>query len=352
MSVFEHPEFDAHEEVAFCHDADSGLRAIIAIHNSNLGPALGGCRMWPYASEADALTDALRLSRGMTYKSALAGLAYGGGKTVIIGDAKTMKSEGLFRALGRFVDSLGGRYSIAEDVGITVADVETMALETRHVAGVTAGGAGDPSPATAYGVFMGIRAAVQHKLGRNDLQGIRVAVQGLGAVGYHLCEFLSGDGAELVVTDLNQAAVERAVQELGAHAVAPDDIYGTGVDVFAPCALGAVVNDDTLKVLKAQIVAGSANNQLAKDRHGELLARRGILYAPDYVINAGGIINISCEGPSYDQARAFSKVARIGPTLLAIFERAEAQGISTAEAADRLAEQRFLNPQPGPRAVA
>ncbi len=351
MSVFEHHEFDAHEQVVFCHDPASGLKAIIAIHNTNRGPALGGCRMWPYASDEEALTDALRLSRGMTYKSALAGLDYGGGKSVIIGDPRQDKSEALFRAMGRFVDSLGGRYSVAEDVGISVPDVEIMAGETRHVAGVAAGGVGDPSPATAYGVFMGIKAAAKHRLGVDSLSGLRVAVQGVGHVGYYLCRHLAAEGAELVVADLAQDSLDRAVREFDAHVVAPEAIATAAVDIYAPCALGATINDATLPRLQAKIVAGSANNQLAEARHGEALRRRGILYAPDYVINAGGVIVISHEGPDYNEAKAFAHVAQIHDTLLEIFRRADAQKVATSEAADRLAEERFRGPAVKTRAA-
>lgn len=341
MTPFSHPEFDGHEEVAFCNDAPSGLKAIIAIHNTNRGPALGGCRMWPYESDDAALTDALRLSRGMTYKSALAGLNMGGGKSVIIGDAKSMKSEALFRAMGRFVESLGGRYTVAEDVGITVPDVQMMAEETRFVAGTPEGGAGDPSPSTAYGVYMGIRAAVAHRLNRTSLEGLTIAVQGLGSVGWNLCQYLHDDGAKLVVTDIDKAAVTRAVETFEATAVQSEEIYGVRAEVFAPCALGAIINDETLKVLKASVVAGSSNNQLAEPRHGLELHRRGVLYAPDYVINAGGVINISHEGPDYDKARAFEHVAKIHDTLAEIFRRSAAAGVPTFEAADRLAEERF-----------
>ena len=349
MSVFNHSEFDGHHQVAFCHDSDSGLKAIIAIHNLSRGPALGGCRMWHYASDDEALTDALRLARGMTYKSALANLPYGGGKSVIIGDPRSMKSDALFRAMGRFVESLGGRYIVAEDVGISVADVETMGRETRHVAGTSAGGVGDPSPATAYGVFMGIRAAVKHQLGKDNLDGLRVAVQGLGHVGYHLCRYLADAGAKLIVTDINQRSVAQTVEAFGAIAVAPEEIYSVEADVYAPCALGATINDATIDLLKAPIVAGSANNQLAEPRHGAELQRRGVLYAPDFVINAGGIIVISHEGPGYVEAEAFSHIARIQDTLGEIFRRAEAQGLPTSDAADRLAEDRFKG---RPRAVA
>ena len=347
MSVFEHHEFDGHEQVVFCHDAGSGLKAIIAIHNTNRGPALGGCRMWPYASDEEALTDALRLSRGMTYKSALADLAMGGGKSVIIGDPRKDKSDALFRAMGRFVGSLGGHYTVAEDVGISVPDVDLMGEETDFVAGASKGGVGDPSPATAYGVYMGIKAAAKHRLGRDDLKGLRIAVQGVGHVGYYLCRHLFDEGAELIVTDIARDSLDRVVAGFDAKVVAPQAIYGVEADIFAPCALGAVINDETLPLLKAKVVAGSSNNQLAEARHGDALRQRGILYAPDYVINAGGIIIISHEGPGYDEAKAFAHVARIHDTLMEIFRRAEKKQLATSEAADRLAEERFrpIRPQ-------
>ncbi len=344
MTLFTHHEFDGHEQVAFFHDPGSGLRAIIAIHNLNRGPALGGCRMWPYADEEAALTDALRLSRGMTYKSALAGLAYGGGKSVVIGDPRRDKSPALFRALGRFVETLGGRYIVAEDVGISVEDVEALARETGHVAGTRAGGAGDPSSATAYGVLTGIRAAVAHRLDRKSLRGVRVAVQGLGNVGHALCRALAEAGALLVVTDIHDDSVQKVVAELGADPVAPEAIYDAQVDVFAPCALGAILNDETIARLRAPVVAGSANNQLAEPRHGIALRRRGILYAPDYVINAGGVTYVSHEGPGFDRQRALAHVAEIGDTLAKIFRRADQAGQATSEAADRLAEEHFRKP--------
>ena len=341
MALFTHPEFDGHEEVVFCHDAASGLKAIIAIHNSRRGPALGGCRMWPYADEDEALTDVLRLSRGMTYKSSLADLPYGGGKSVIIGDPRRHKSEALLRAMAGFVESLGGRYIIAEDVGITQADAEIMLGHTRYVAGTRAGGAGDPSPSTAYGVYVGIKAAAAHRLGRAELKGLRIAVQGLGQVGSHLCRYLAGEGARLIVTDIDPAAVARAEAEFGATGVAPEAIYEAEAEIFAPCALGAVINDETLPRLKAAIVAGSANNQLAEARHGAALAKRGILYAPDYVINSGGVINISHEGPGYRKDEAVRHVARIHETLREIFRRADAERVPTSQAADALALERL-----------
>ncbi len=340
MSIFNHPEFANHEDVVFCHDRDSGLNAIIAIHDTTLGPALGGLRMWPYASDDDALTDVLRLSRGMTYKAAMADLELGGGKAVIIGDPKTDKAPELFESFGRFVDSLGGRYITAEDVGTCVADLGLVGRATNHVAGL-AELSGDPSPATAWGVFHGIRAAVAHRLGRSELNGLTVAVQGVGHVGFHLCEFLHQAGASLIVTDIDDNAAKCVADRFGAHAVHPDDIYATDAEVFAPCAMGAILNDDTVARLAAKIVAGSANNQLAEDHHGEVLAARNVLYAPDYVINAGGIINISHERPVYDKAKAFDHTAGIYDTLLSLFAQADAANLPPYAMADRMAEQRI-----------
>ena len=342
MSVFSHPAYDGHEKVIYGHDAETGLEAIIAIHNTNLGPACGGCRMWAYGSEEEALTDVLRLARGMTYKSALANLKLGGGKSVIIGDPKRDKNAKLMRAMGRLVDSLGGSYIVAEDVGTTEEDMDAIALETRYVAG-TSNGFGNPSPYTAYGVYLGIRAAVQHWLKRNagDLEKIKVAIQGLGQVGYPLARYLHEDGAELFVSDISDEAMQKAADEFGAKPVPAAEVYDAPVDVFAPCAMGAVINDLTVARLQACIVAGSANNQLAEDRHGLELARRGVLYAPDYVINAGGVIEVAfgAEGTKEEITR---HVEGIGPTLLEIFARADADKKPTNEIADRLAEERFL----------
>ena len=340
MSVFENIHFDGHEQVVFCHDTKSGLKAIIAIHNTNRGPSLGGCRMWSYEHEADAVSDVLRLSRGMTYKNALADLPWGGGKSVIIGNAKTDKTPELMQALGRYVETLSGRYTIAEDVGTTPADMKEIAKNTTHVQGVEGEGY-DPSPATAFGVFTGLKASVREKLGRSDVEGIRIAVQGLGHVGYDLASQLHDAGAELVVTDIDETAVTRARTELGAKAVGLNDIYAQDVDVFAPCALGAIINDDTIPQLRAKVIAGAANNQLAEDRHGEILHERGILYAPDYAINAGGVIHIYHEGPGYDKQKAFAHVGRIGDTITEIFARAKKDGISPNRAAARVAEDRF-----------
>jgi leucine dehydrogenase len=326
-----------HEQVVYYRHPASGLREIIAIHNTALGPALGGVRLWPYGSEDEALTDVLRLSRGMTYKSAVAGLSLGGGKAVIIGEP-TVKSEALFRNFGRFVDSLEGRYIAAEDVGTAVEDMDIIARETRYVSG-RRGQSGDPSPATAFGVFQGLRAAVRRRLGRSDLVGVKVAVQGLGHVGQALCALLAEAGARLVVADVNFLRVQRAMQRFGAAAVAPSLIHAADVDVFAPCALGGGLNDRTIPALNAKVVAGAANNQLGEARHGALLAERGILYAPDYVINAGGIINISYERGGYDRARAYAHIARIAGTLDAIFARADSEKAPTSVIADRMAEQ-------------
>jgi leucine dehydrogenase len=347
VSVFRHPEFDSHELVAYHADPKSGLRAIIAVHNTNLGKGLGGCRMWPYASDDEALTDVLRLSRGMTYKAALAGLPQGGGKSVILGDPRRDKTPEMMRAMGRFVDTVGGRYVVAEDSGTSVADIRLMAEHTRHVGGLAdekaaaAGRTGDPSPATAYGVFVGIQAAVRWQLKRADLKGLHVAIQGVGNVGYRLARHLHEAGARLTVTDLHAPAVERCVKEFGATAVAMDAIFAVDADVFAPCALGAIINDRTLPQLKARIVAGAANNQLAEPRHDGLLALRGILYAPDYVINAGGIIDIWHEESGYDERKVRAHLERIGATLADLFERSARDKHPTGEIADRMAEERF-----------
>ncbi|ABE55107.1 leucine dehydrogenase [Shewanella denitrificans OS217] len=336
MAVFNHVSFDEHEQVVFCHDKESGLRAIIAIHNTNLGPAVGGCRMWNYASDDEALTDVLRLSRGMTYKNALAGLNMGGGKSVIIADPKTTEREALFRAFGRFIHTLGGKYYSAEDVGTTTADIMIAHQETPYMAGLE-GKSGDPSPFTAIGTFLGIKAAVKHQRGLDSLKGLKIAVQGVGHVGYYLCQHLHQEGAELIVTDIHQASLDKVASEFGASVVAPNDIYSQDVDVYAPCALGATINDHTIPQLKARIVAGCANNQLAEVRHGEKLKELGILYAPDYVINAGGIINVSFE-KDYDVHKSTTKVEQIYQTLLSIFERAEAENRTTGSVADEMAK--------------
>lgn len=340
MKLFDHVDFDGHEQVVFCNDAATGLRSIIAIHNTNRGPALGGCRMWDYANEAEALEDALRLSRGMTYKAAVADLALGGGKSVIMGDAKTDKSEALMKAFGTAVDRLNRRYITAEDVGTTVADMDMIKTMTDHVVGVT-GGAGDPSNSTAHGVFIGMQAAVRYKLKREDINGLTVAVQGVGNVGWFLCEYLHRAGASIIASDINQKALEKAEDAFGATVVGLDDIYDVACDVYAPCALGATVNDETIPRLRAPVIAGSANNVLDAERHGAALRKAGILYAPDYVINAGGLIDVArfAIGFGVDEARA--KLNQIDDTLMEIFRRADTEDRPTSDVADTIAEERF-----------
>jgi leucine dehydrogenase len=345
MDIFNHNSLDKHEQIIFCNDYATGLKAIIAIHNTSLGPALGGCRMYPYASEADALNDALRLSRGMTYKSAMANVNYGGGKSVIIGDPKKIASEILFRAFGRFVETLNGRYITAEDVGTNVDHMAWILLETPHVVGLPTycGGLGDPSPVTAHGVYSGIKAAVKQRLGgRDNLSGLKVAVQGLGHVGYNLCKELYAAGAQLFVTDINEEALKRVATEFNATVVKPNDIYGLNVDVFSPCALGAVINDLTLPLFKCSIIAGAANNQLQHElNHGTILKDKNILYAPDYVINAGGLINVVAEHRKVKQDYALAQSERIYDTLLKVFKTAEEEDITTVMASNKMAEQRI-----------
>lgn len=335
MAFFDLVDFDDHEQVVFCSDDASGFKAIIAIHNTKLGPAIGGCRMWDYANDEEALVDALRLSKGMTYKNAMAGLKMGGGKSVILGDAKSIKSEALFKAFGEALNRLNGRYLSAEDVNITTEDIAIANTVTPFVTG-TEGKSGNPGPFTALGTFLGVKASVKYKLGRDDLKGLKVAVQGLGSVGYGLCEHLHKAGAELFVTDINQVALDKAATELGATIVGLDDIYDQDVDIYAPCALGASINDDTIKRLKANIIAGCANNQLAEPRHDQALVDSGILYAPDYVINAGGIINVSFE-EDYCVQKSTRKVEEIYDTLLDIFTKADQQNKPTGIIADEMA---------------
>lgn len=341
MAVFNLPSFDNHEQVAFFNDEKSGLKSIVAIHDTTLGPAVGGCRMWNYASDDEAITDVLRLSQGMTYKNAVAGLAMGGGKSIIIGDAKTDKTPELFKAFGRSLNTLGGRYYSAEDVGINTQDIMIAHQETPYVTGLE-GKSGDPSPFTALGTFLGIKAAVKHHLNKDSIRGLRVAVQGLGNVGYHLCRYLHEAGAQLIITDINQDALAKAAREFNATIVGLNDIYHQDVDIYAPCALGATINDQTINVIKASIVAGCANNQLADTYHGDLLKERGILYAPDYVINAGGIINVSFDD-NYDKEKSIAKVEKIYETLLSIFQQADSQSSQTSIVADELARDIIAN---------
>ena len=341
--IFEHIENNGHEQVVFCHNKDAGLKAIIAIHNTVLGPALGGTRMWPYASEAEALNDVLRLSRGMTYKAAVSGLNLGGGKGVIIGDPATDKSEALFRSFGRFVNSLNGRYITAEDVGIDVNDMEYVFRETEFVTGVhqVHGGSGDPSPFTAYGTLQGLMAALQVKFGNEDVGKYAYAVQGVGHVGMEYVKLLRERGAKVFVTDINKELVQRAVDDHGAEAVAPDQIYDVDAEVYSPCALGGTVNANTLPRLKCKVICGAANNQLADDEIGDEVERRGILYAPDYAVNAGGLMNVSLEIDGYNRERAMRMLRTIYFNLGRIFEIAERDKIPTYKAADRMAEERI-----------
>lgn len=343
MEIFKYMEKYDYEQLVFCQDEASGLKAIIAIHDTTLGPALGGARMWTYASEENAIEDALRLARGMTYKNAAAGLNLGGGKTVIIGDPFKDKNEEMFRALGRFIQGLNGRYITAEDVGTTVTDMDLMHEETNYVTGISPafGSSGNPSPVTAYGVYRGIKAAAKEAFGSDSLEERTISVQGLGNVAYKLCEYLHNEGAKLVVTDINQAAIDRVVNDFGATAVAPEEIYSQEVDIFSPCALGAILNDETIPQLKAKVIAGSANNQLQDSRHGDYLHELGIVYAPDYVINAGGVINVADELYGYNRERAMKRVEGIYDSIEKIFEISKRDGIPTYVAANRLAEERI-----------
>ena len=343
MEIFKYMETYDYEQLVFCQDKTSGLKAIIAIHDTTLGPALGGTRMWTYASEEDAIEDALRLAKGMTYKNAAAGLNLGGGKTVIIGDPLKDKNEEMFRAFGRFIQGLNGRYITAEDVGTTVADMDLIHEETNYVTGISPafGSSGNPSPVTAYGVYRGMKAAAKEAFGSDSLEGKRIGVQGLGNVAYNLCRHLHEEGAQLIVTDINKAAVDRVVEEFGATAVNPEEIYAQDVDIFAPCALGAIINDETIPQLKAKVIAGAANNQLRETKHGDTLHEMGIVYAPDYVINAGGVINVADELYGYNRERAMKRVETVYDNIAKVMEISRTQGIPTYLAADRLAEERI-----------
>ena len=340
MEIFERMCERDHEQIVFWNEPRVGYKGIIAIHNTTLGPALGGTRFWNYATDREAIEDALRLARGMTYKSALAGLNLGGGKSVIIGDPHARNREMIFRAHGRAVESLAGRYITAEDVGTSPADMDFVHMETDHVVGLM-GKSGDPSPVTAYGVYQGMKAAALHKYGDDSLAGKHVTVQGCGHVGYFLCQDLAEEGAQLTVTDIDEEKVDVVVKEFGAKAVGANEIYGVKADVFAPCALGAILNDDTLKVLEVDIVVGGANNQLAEPRHAKDVEAKGILYGPDYLVNAGGLINVYAEIQGWPAERSLRKAGEIYNTLLRILELAEAEGITTADASDKVAEQRM-----------
>lgn len=342
MNIFDYLEEYDYEQLVFCQDRDSGLKAIIAIHDTTLGPGLGGTRIWNYESEDEAIVDVLRLARGMTYKNSAAGLNLGGGKAVIIGDPTKIKSEALFRAFGRYVEGLGGRYITAEDMNSEPQDMAYINEETDYVVGLE-GKSGDPSPVTAFGVYRGILAAVNEVYGNDDLTGKVVAVQGLGAVGYALCEYLHEAGAKLYVTDIRKDSIDKAVKEFAATAVDPDEIYGVECDVFAPCAMGAIINDFTVDQLKCKIVAGSANNQLAEVKHGDMLIEKDILYVPDFVINSGGVINVYEELQGYNKDRAMGRAAAIYDSVKKIFEIAKAENIPTYKAADKMAEERIAN---------
>ena len=343
MEIFKKMEEQDYEQLVFCQDKNSGLKAIICIHDTTLGPALGGTRMWNYETEEEAIEDAIRLGRGMTYKNAAAGLNLGGGKTVIIGDPLKDKNEEMFRAFGRFIQGLNGRYITAEDVGTTVADMDMIHEETDFVTGISPafGSSGNPSPITAYGCYIGMKAAALEAFGDDSLEGKTVTVQGVGNVAYTLCEYLHKEGANLIVTDINKDAVQRAVDNFGATAVEPNDIYSQEADIFAPCAMGAIINDDTIPQLKVKVIAGSANNQLKEERHGDELEARGIVYAPDFVINSGGVINVADELYGYNNERAMKRVETIYDSISRIFEISKRDGIPSYQAADRMAEERI-----------
>jgi leucine dehydrogenase len=342
--VFGQVSFDNHEQIVFCNDKDTGLKAIIGIHNTVLGPALGGTRMWNYTSEWEALNDVLRLSRGMTYKSAITGLNLGGGKAVIIGDSKTDKTPEMIRKFGEYVNSLSGRYITAEDVGTTTQDMDMIREVTPYVTGISVskGGSGNPSPVTAYGVYMGMKAAAKYQFGTEKLEGRKILVQGIGHVGETLVDYLSKEGAQVQIIDINQARLEEISAKYGAKIFVGEDLYSADVDIYAPCALGATVNDDTINRIKAKVIAGAANNQLENEvKHGQILKEKGILYAPDFLINAGGIINVYSEIAGYDQAESMRRTENIYNTTLEIFDFADAKGITTYQAALSIAENRI-----------
>lgn len=341
MSVFQELGRE-YEEVVFFNDPRSELKAIVAIHSTALGPALGGTRFYPFESEEAALRDVLRLARGMTYKAAAAGLDLGGGKAVIIGDPRRDKSEELLRAYGRFIDSLGGRYITAEDVGTSREDMDLIRRETRWVTGISErlGGSGDPSPVTAYGVFNGLRACAEEALGAASVEGLRVVVQGVGKVGFHLAKHLVEGGAKVTVSDVDVDSLAHAVNELGVETVEPDKVHAQECDIFAPCALGGMIRDDTIPELKCKVVAGAANNQLDRPEHGDALAELGILYAPDFVINAGGLINVADELIGYDRDRAMMQVENVYRTLREVFRIGKAEGVTPVRAAELIAERR------------
>lgn len=344
FSLFSRIEKRDHEQVVICSEPKVGLRAIIAIHNTSLGPALGGTRMWPYKSEDEAIRDVLRLSRGMTYKAAVAGLNLGGGKAVIIGDPKKDKNEALFRAYGRFIEGLAGRYITAEDVGTDIKDMEWVRMETKYVTGISRalGGSGDPSSVTALGTYMGMKACAKKRYGNDSLKGKKIAVQGAGHVSSYLVNYLVKEGAKVYISDIFEDKVDKIVNESGATPVNPDDIYNMDVDIFSPCALGGIINSDTIPKLKCNIIAGSANNQLDDEKiHGQMLIDHDIMYAPDYVINAGGLINVANELEGYNYERAHEQAERIYDVIMDILNHAEENNIPTYAASNELAEHRL-----------
>ena len=342
--IFEKISDKNHEQVVYCNDPSSGLKAIIAVHNTVLGPALGGCRMYPYESEEDALVDVLRLSKGMTYKASISNLNLGGGKAVIIGDPNKDKSEVLLRSFGKFVQSLGGKYITAEDVGMSVHDMEFIRMETEHVTGITRamGGSGDPSILTALGVFVGMKAALKKRLNIQSLNGLKIGIQGFGKVGYYLCPHLKNEGAEIYGFDVNEDSLERVKNEFDVIPVSEKELMSMNLDVFSPCAMGAIINPKTIESLKCSVIAGAANNQLEKeDRDSKLLQKKEIMYVPDYVINAGGLMNVANELKGYNKEKAKYQVEGIYYILMKIFDYASSNNISTLEAANLLAERRI-----------
>ncbi len=342
MDIFKSLKEYDYEQLIFCQDKDSGLKAIIAIHDTTLGPALGGTRILDYNSEEEAIIDALRLSRGMTYKNAAAGLNLGGGKTVILGDPKKIKNKELFKSLGRYIESLNGRYITAEDMNVTTSDMAFVKEETDYVVGLE-GRSGDPSPITAFGIYRGILAGLAEVYGDENLTGRKVAVQGLGAVGYKLCRYLYEAGAQLIITDNKPASIEAGIKEFGATGVDKDDIYDVECDIFSPCAKGAILNDLTINRLKCKIIGGSANNQLAQERYGDMLREKDILYLPDYVINSGGVINVYQELEGYDKDKAMNKASEIYDSIKKIIEISKEEDIASYRAANRMVEERIKN---------
>ena len=345
QSVFEHMQQLEHEQVVFCHDPKSGLNAIIAIHNTTLGPALGGTRLWNYASHEEGVIDALRLSRGMTYKAAISGLNLGGGKAVIIGDASKIKSEALWRRYGKFVNSLNGKYITAEDVNTSARDMEYIAMETEHVTGVPEymGGSGDPSPFTAYGVFVGMKASAKKAWGNDSLAGKKILVQGVGHVGQYLVGHLVEAGADVFIADISEAKLKQTTDKFhNVRVVNNNDIFNMEMDIYAPCALGATVNTESISKMKCAIIAGAANNQLAEENvHGPMLIEKGILYAPDFLINAGGLVNVSAELDGYNRERVMGQVEQIYDRTLEIFHLSEEENIHMQAAAMKIAQRRI-----------